>query len=125
MNWLWFAGNAVPAVGLYLWFKVREKNLLDDWGAIFRDGLASAVASAWLGLTIVLCFEGWSEYLGWGLVVWSLTYWASAFLAWRNLQALKAGKPVFGPLDQSKATAPKAQGATLNRQQRRKLKKRS
>ena len=112
------AANSIPAVGLYLWFKLTEKNLQDDWLAIFKDGLASALAMLWLGGALVWNLEGWPEYLGWGLMAWSLTFWASAAIAWQNLRAVKAGKPTLNPL------APKNEPqVALNRQQRRRLKR--
>jgi len=113
MVWV-FVANLVPAVALYLWFKLTEKNLLNDWQAILKDGIASGVAILWLGLSVVICFEGWADYVGWFLVAWSITYWASAVIAWQRLQAAKKGQNPGRPLgeDAKQATSP-------NRAQRR------
>ncbi|WP_218082147.1 hypothetical protein [Anthocerotibacter panamensis] len=106
MNWFFWA-SLIPAIGLYMFFKLKEKNLLNDWNAIFKDGLASGFSILWLGASIVISFKGWPEYIGWFLVIWSVTYWASAVIAWQKLRAPKQDKP----LPQS--------ASGLNRQQRR------
>ncbi len=122
MPWL-FVANLVPALILYFWFKQTEKNLLDDWQALFKDGLASGTAALWVGVSLIYFFDSWPEIIGWFLVVWSLTYWASAGLAWQRLQAIRAGKPVAVPFPDRNPISV-APSALPNRQQRRKQRRR-
>ncbi len=116
VNW-YFVANVALAIGLYLWFKITEKNLLDDWWAIFKDGIASGAAFVWLGANIQYFYDGWLDYLGWFLVAWSLTYWTAVVIAWQKIQAAKKGQKVAKPLT-AEASAPKV---PLNRQQRRRV----
>jgi len=120
MVWL-FLINAVPAVALYLWFKITEKNLRDDWLAMLKDAVASGVATLWLGGSLVKLFEGWPTWIGWFLLAWSIPYWAAAWVAWQKLQAINKGKNVPKPFAKEGA---KPEKPPLNRQQRRKAARR-
>ncbi|AGY60369.1 hypothetical protein [Gloeobacter kilaueensis] len=107
----------VPAAGLYFYFKLTVKDLAsgENWLALVKDGLASGSAFVLVGVTFFFAYrEGLGHWLGLILVLWSLTYWASALISYQNLQTIRGGGRVDSPFKR------RAQATTrTNRQQRR------
>ncbi len=95
---------------------------MGNWSALVRDGVASGSAFVLAGACFFIYYpEGWLHWLGLIMVFWSVTYWASAFISYRNLQIqLRGGKvkpPPFAPAAKTPAPA-------QNRQKRRSARKR-
>ncbi|MBC7882414.1 MAG: hypothetical protein H7Y37_13915 [Anaerolineae bacterium] len=106
----------LPAAGLYFFYKLTVPDLATsgDWLSLMRDGIASGVAFLGTGLSFFVVYQNsWLHWLGLGMAVWSLTYWASAWISFKNLQAQKSGKKINSPF------APKPPPPQPNRQQRR------
>lgn len=116
-NGWWPLLVVIPAAALYFYFKLTVKDLMGNWAALIKDGLASGAAFL---LTGICFFFGYSEgvlhWAGLGLALWSLTYWGSALISYRNLQTEKVtGRRVSGPFERS----PSPGQVRPNRSQRR------
>lgn len=117
-NW-WPLLVFVPGLILYAWFKVTSPNLLGDWSALFKDGLASGAAFLGVGATLFAVYEDWLHWLGLALMIWSLTYWGSALISRQNLRIEARG----GKINSAFTGGSKVQPAP-NRRQRRNGRKR-
>ncbi|UFP96803.1 hypothetical protein [Gloeobacter morelensis] len=113
----------VPAGALYFYFKLTEKNLMGNWAALIKDGVASAIAFGAVGLTFFVAYpDGWLHWLGLVLALWSLTYWGSAAISYRNLRTERSGgrvEPPFGVRTPPNPARPNRRQRRSNRQKRR------